>query len=66
MADPDPDCPLCHGPYPDDLVERIKSAKPVGEPVTAQQFMEWLEAPRSSEENAIGKDPSHCAAPFVG
>lgn len=32
----------CHGPYPDDLVRRIKSAKPVGEPMTADEFIKWL------------------------
>ena len=37
-----PDCPLCHGPYPDDLVRRIKSAKVVTKPMTADEFMKWL------------------------
>lgn len=42
MTDPDPDCPPCHGQLPDDLVRQIKSANPVGKPMTAAEFTEWL------------------------
>lgn len=35
-------CPCCEGRLPADLVERIRSAKPVGKPMSAEQFMEWL------------------------
>jgi hypothetical protein len=34
-------CPLCHGPYPDDLVRKIRSAK-AGKPMTADEFRRWL------------------------
>ena len=56
MANPDPDCPLCHGSYPDDLVERIKSAKPMGEPMSAEQFMEWLKALPSGEDRIVEEE----------
>ena len=42
MTHSDPDCPLCQGRLPDDFVRKIKSAKPVGKPMTADEFMEWL------------------------
>jgi len=35
-------CRLCHGPYPDDLVRLIRSAKTTGKPMTVEQFEEWL------------------------
>ena len=41
MIDTASDCPLCHGPYPDDLVRKVKSAK-MGKPMTPDEFMRWL------------------------
>ncbi len=37
-----PDCPLCQRRLPGDLVGKIKSAKPVGKPMTAHEFVEWV------------------------
>lgn len=42
MTHSDHDCPLCQGWLPDDLVRKIKSAKPLGKPMTADEFMKWL------------------------
>jgi hypothetical protein len=38
----DHSCPLCNGLYPDDLVAKIRSAKP-GEPMTPEAFKAWLD-----------------------
>lgn len=38
----DQPCPLCDEPYPDDLVEMVLAAKPVGPRMTADEFAEWL------------------------
>ena len=32
----------CDGPYSDDFVRLIKSAKVVGEPMTIEEFTEWM------------------------
>jgi hypothetical protein len=49
------DCWLCQGGVPDDLVERIKNAKPIGERMNASEFNAWLAS--------IGDDDAHPSAP---
>jgi hypothetical protein len=44
----------CIGPYPDDLVEKITSAK-AGNPMTADEFMEWLKG--HSDQGRHGANP---------
>lgn len=43
MGNQDQRCRVCDGPWPADLVERIRTAgEPVGKPMTADQFADWL------------------------
>lgn len=38
----DDECHLCRGDYPDEFVEMILAAKPMGKRMSADQFTAWL------------------------
>ncbi len=42
------DCWLCRDGVPDDLAERIKNAKPLGQRMNLEEALEWI--------GSIGKD----------
>jgi len=50
-------CPLCQGQFSDDLVRKIKSAKPMGNSMTAAEFSKWL-SELGSDDPPLGEEPS--------
>ena len=46
-----PDCPFCRGDYPDDLVEKLKSAT-FSDPMSAEDFLLWLAALKDAENGS--------------